>query len=185
MAGRSDVWNYFSEVKGNPNRAICNFCNNEYSCKSGTTSSLINHLKSKHKEVHDKYLANSKKRPTSSADSSLHQQPRAKQAKLQDCFPVSGEVLNKKVDDAMVDVLVDSGVAFRVVGFDSFKKFVASCFNPKIKSKHRTTKSKLVREKAEKIRSDLINIVNTAKVDQNCIAFTTDMWICRAGDPFM
>ena len=37
-------------------RATCNTCGKEYVCKGGTTSNLINHLKSKHKELHEQYL---------------------------------------------------------------------------------------------------------------------------------
>ena len=55
MATRSAIWNYFTANESNSDRARCNTCHQEYSCKSGITSSLINHLKSKHKDVFEKY----------------------------------------------------------------------------------------------------------------------------------
>ena len=114
----SNIWNYF-KVTGDSDRASCNSCGQTYSCKSGTTSSLINHLKSKHQGVHQDFLntSNSKR----SAPPSVPQQPKSKQPRLEECIPVNEKVLNEAVDEAIVDFLADSGVAFRVVGLDSFK----------------------------------------------------------------
>ena len=66
MATRSAIWNYFTPNEANADKAKCNTCHQEYSCKSGTTSSLINHLKSKHKDVYEMYETTSKKRPGAS-----------------------------------------------------------------------------------------------------------------------
>ena len=132
MSTRSAIWNFFKEKEDNSDRATCTRCENDYSCKSGTTSSLINHLKSKHKDIHERYLTNSKKRPAT-ASPSPHQ-PRTKQSKLEECIPLSDEVLNKNIEEALVDFLADSGVAFRVVGLDSFKNLM-NVANRRIKLK--------------------------------------------------
>ena len=60
----------------------------EYSCKNGTTSSLINHLKSKHTEVHQKFLDSTIKRPTTPSTF----QQKSKQARIEDYFPVNEKV---------------------------------------------------------------------------------------------
>ena len=65
-----------------------------------TTSSLINHLKSKHKDVHEKYEANAKKRPVASPGPG---QSSSKQPKIQSCIPQNDAALSKAFDDAMVD----------------------------------------------------------------------------------
>ena len=56
MTARSAIWNFFTEKDDNSDKATCNSCGSDYSCKNGTTSSLINHLKSKHKEIHQQFM---------------------------------------------------------------------------------------------------------------------------------
>ena len=182
MSARSAIWNFFKEVVNNSEKAACNSCNQEYSCRGGTTSSLINHLQSKHKNVHEIFLQ-SKKRPAAASTPSQHQ-PKSKQAKLEECIPISQEVLSRKVDDAVVDFLADSGVPFRVVGLDSFKNLM-NVANRRVQLKHPKTYSRLVKVKAEQIKRDLLNIIEAVKTDLNCVAFTTDMWTSRSGTPFM
>ena len=181
MSARSAIWNYFTESENNPDKATCNSCKNVYSCKGGTTSSLINHLCSKHKDIHDTFLKG-KKRPSVDVQPSV--EPRTKQAKLEDCIPLNEKVLNDKFEDAMVDFLAESGVAFKVVELDSFKNLI-NVANKRVKVKHRTTYSKLIKVKAEEIKKELFSIIEAVKEDLNCVAFTTDMWTSRAGTPFM
>ena len=70
MATRSAIWNYFTPLENNADKAKCNTCHQEYSCKCGNTSPLINHLKSKHKDVYEMYETISKKRPGASSSQS-------------------------------------------------------------------------------------------------------------------
>ena len=112
------------------------------SCKNGTTSSLINHLKSKHKDQYHRFLNGSNKRPTSSPASNP---PRAKQAKLEECFPVNDQVLKANIEEAVVDFLADSGVALRVVGLDSFKRLM-NVANRRFKLKQPKIYSRLVKQ---------------------------------------
>ena len=66
MAVRSAIWNYFAEKEKDPNKTTFRVCLQDYYCKNGTTSSLINHLRSKHKDIYEKYLNNTAKRPLAS-----------------------------------------------------------------------------------------------------------------------
>ena len=181
MSGKSNIWNFFKASK-DPDRASCNTCGQMYSCKSGTTSSLINHLKSKHKEVHQDFLSSCRNKR--SAPSPNHQHQKSKQAKLEDCFPVSDKALNEGIDEAIVDFLADSGVAFRVVGLDSFKNLL-NVANKRVKVKHPTTYSKKVKVQAENIKNDITSIIDATKEDFDCVGFTTDLWTSRSGDPYM
>ena len=49
---KAPVWNYYSEEK--EGKAKCNTCEKFISCKGGTTSSLINHLK-QHSDIFKEY----------------------------------------------------------------------------------------------------------------------------------
>ena len=177
----SNIWNYF-KVTGDSDRASCNTCGQTYSCKSGTTSSLINHLKSKHKDVHQDFLNTSTSKR--SAPPSVPQQPKSKQPRLEDCIPVNEKVLNEAVDEAIVDFLADSGVAFRVVGLDSFKNLM-NIANKRVKVKHPTTYSNKVKVKAQQIKNDIASIIDATKEDFDCVGFTTDLWTSRSGHPYM
>ena len=121
MSVRSVSGILFVEKENNPDKATCNTCDHVYSCKNGTTTSLINHLNSKHKDQYQRFLYGKNKRPTSSPASNS---PKVKQAKLEECFPVNDQVLNANMEEAVVDFLADSCVAFRVVGLDSFKRMM-------------------------------------------------------------
>ncbi|XP_043468042.1 uncharacterized protein LOC122502182 [Leptopilina heterotoma] len=50
---RSYVWNHCT--KRTPNIAICNLCKGEFNTTSGSTSTLLRHLNSKHKSAVDNY----------------------------------------------------------------------------------------------------------------------------------
>ena len=117
-------------------------------CKGGTTSNLINHLKSKHKELHEQYLEETSAKSTSAgkrhAEDNLH--PKMKQRKLVDCIPESDEKLNMAIVDAIIDFLADAGVAFNVVGLESFKRLMEIA-NRRIKLKHPNTYSKTLKSK--------------------------------------
>jgi hypothetical protein len=181
MTARSAIWNFFTEKDDNSDKATCNSCGSDYSCKNGTTSSLINHLKSKHKEIHQQFMKTTSKRPAAPSTSS---KPKTKQAKLEDCIPQNADSLNRAIEDAIVDFLSDSGVAFRVVGLASFKKLMEIA-NRRIKLKHPKTYARLVKAKAADIKQDLLDIIAAVKGDLGCVGFTTDMWTSISGNPFM
>jgi hypothetical protein len=83
--------------------------------------------------------------------------------------------LNEAIEDAIVDFLADSGVAFKVKGLDSFKNLM----------KENKTYSKLVKVKAEQIRREILSIITSVKGDLTTVGFTTNMWTCCSRNPFM
>ena len=183
----SHIWKLFTKLEGNGDRSKCNTCNKEYASRGGTTSALINHLKANHKELHQQYLAETKSKsnpPKKRPGELAANQPSMKQKKIEDCIPESENALNDAITDTIVDFLADSGIAFRVVGLDSFHKLMRIA-NRRIKLKHPVTYSRIVKVRAEEIRKDILDIISTVKTDLSCISFTTDMWTSRAGDPFM
>ena len=187
MSTISAIWKLFTRVNDNSEKATCNTCDKTYTAKGGTTSSLINHLKSAHKDLYEQYQNDtkakakpSKKRPGDNLENS----PFMKQKKLEDCIPESNDALDKAITEAIVEFLADSGVAFRVVGLPSFQKLMKIA-NRRIKLKHPTTYSRLVRNKADEIRQDLLEIISAVKEDVSCIGFSTDLWTSRSGHPFM
>ena len=187
MSNISAIWKLFTRLNDNSEKASCNNCNKTYTAKGGTTSSLINHLKAAHNELYEQYQLETKakskasnKRPAESMANS----PFMKQQKIEDCIPESNDALDKAITDAIVDFLADSGVAFRVVGLPSFQRLMKIA-NRRIKLKHPTTYSRLVKSKAEEIKQELLDIIAAVKGDVSCIGFTTDLWTSRSGHPFM
>ena len=176
---KSSIWNYYGDVK--KDKAACKTCEVQISCKGGTTSSLINHLK-QHKEVHEEYLKVKNKRAAKSAPNG---QPPSKQSRLDQFVPSSSvESLQKKVDDAIVEFLAESNSAFRIVDLESFKNMF-SCINKKIKVKGRTFYSNLVTQKSDEMRKDLLSILDFMKNDIVTVSFTTDLWTSVNSDPYI
>ena len=145
------------------------------------------HLKIKHpnlfKSLEESNPAKSnqpKKRAAETEQSSVD----PKQRKLEDCAPANQQTLNKAIDDAIVDFLADSGVAFRVVGLASFDKLM-KLVNRRINLEHPTTYSRLIKIKAAEIKQDIVDIIAAVKGELTVAAFTTDMWTSNAGNPFM
>ena len=176
-AGASVVWKHFTILENQPEAALCNACGKSYTCKGGTTSSLWNHMKASHKEIMAQIDAvkATKKRPADEPASKP-----AKQVKLTDCIPESAESLNKALDEALVELFADSGIA----GLKSFEK-VLKVANKRIKLKDPRTYSRMTKLKAKEIKEEILEIIEAVKGDLNCCGFTTDMWTSAAGDPFM
>ena len=110
--------------------------------------------------------------------------PEFNEAKLEECFANTDKDLNAAIDNAIVDFLADTGTAFTVVGEESFIKLMKVA-NRKIKLKHRTTYSRLVKVKANEIRKHIHEIITAVKGDLTAVGFTTDMWTSCSGQPFM
>ena len=187
----SAIWNFFTKVDLNKNRAVCNDCKTELACNGGTTSGLKNHLKSKHKDQYQQFSNATPVRLNPSTglkrkaeDDLVSQQPKMKDRKLEDCIPQSQAALDKAFTDAIIDFLADSGVAFRVVGLASFDKLMKIA-NKRIKLKDPRTYSRLMKIKAAEIKKDILEIIAAVKGDLTCVGFTTDMWTSAAGHPFM
>lgn len=186
----SAIWGYFSKGTGQEaSKGTCTTCSKQLSVPGGTTSSLQNHLKKMHVEKYQEFLevnttAKSKRKPAEKRSAEETGGKPQKQVRLEDCLPQNVDNLSKQLDDAIVDFLAESGVAFRVVGLESFERLL-KLLNKRVNLKHRTTYSKLVKVKAAEIKKEILDIINTVKGDLTCAAFTTDMWTSAAGDPFM
>ena len=182
-------------------KATCKTCNKMLSVPGGTTSSLVNHLKSRHPEKHQEILglkaeksAKAKQNPVWHSFKAAEKRPATasepggsrphKQVRLEDCIPENTQELGKQIDEAVVDLLAASGIAFRVVGLPAFEKLMKVA-NKRVTLKHRTTYSRMVKVKAAQIKKEILDVINTVKGDLSCAAFTTDMWTSEAGDPFM
>ena len=188
----SAIWSFFSKGTGQESsRGTCTACSKQLSVPGGTTSALQNHLKKIHPEKFQEFLevssaAKAKKKPAEKrpADEAGGSKPQ-KQVRLEDCIPQNVDALSKQLDDAIVDFLAESGVAFRVVGLESFDRLL-KVLNKRANLKHRTTYSKMVKVKAAEIKKEILDIINTVKGDLTCAAFTSPhMWTSSAGDPFM
>ena len=186
----SSIWKYFTILSDNKNKAKCESCKKGFACPGGTTSGLKNHLKLKHKEIFRKFEAEStkvlknqsNKRP---AENDVEtNEPRLKQRTIADCLPQNDDTLDKAITEAIIDFLSDSGVAFRVIGLESFHKLMKVA-NKRIKLKHPVTYSRMVKVKAEDILREIHEIIAAVKGDLSCLSFTTDLWTSGAGEPFM
>ncbi|XP_041987008.1 uncharacterized protein LOC121738824 isoform X2 [Aricia agestis] len=56
MSGRLLIWDYFSKVQGDGKRAICDQCSKEFSYRTSITN-LKTHLKVKHRELYNTFIA--------------------------------------------------------------------------------------------------------------------------------
>ena len=94
------------------------------------------------------------------------------------------DLLQKKLDEAVVEFLADSGVALRVVELDSFKKLF-KIVNPNIDIKSRKSYTRMIKVKGDELRKEIINIIEVVKTDVKTISFTTDAWTSLSGDQFL
>ena len=77
MPVKSDIWNFFK--KGDNDSAQCKTCDLKLMCRGGTTTGLINHLKSKSHEEAFKSYNEMKNRKRPSSETNVTSEP--KQAK--------------------------------------------------------------------------------------------------------
>ena len=173
MSG-SGVWRFYTR---NGDKAECKVCDKTLSCKGGTTSPLINHLKSHEKEFKE-FESRKRKSSTSSGPTPMKQQ------KLDSMFPMNTEATQKLLDEAIVNFLAESGSAFRVVDLNSFKDMFRVT-NDKIEVRSRKYYSNLVTMKANEMREELLGMIIYLKNKIQTVSFTTDMWTSVNGDPFI
>ena len=175
------LWTLF--LKKDNGKAECTICKSLIDCKGGTTSGLIKHLKAKHGEKHAEFLkskevkeASKRKTGTKNSDDGM------KQPKLD--FGIPDAALTKRVDDAVVSFLAETGTAFNVVAQPSFKKLM-NVANRKVQLKDPTTYSRKISEMAKEMSKDINDIIETVKPDLQSVGFTTDLWTSRAGHSYM
>ena len=172
------VWKHFL-LQDCKQKAKCLHCDQVYSCKGGTTTSLLNHLKTYHDEPYKQIQEESKGKPNKFVEAKLH-----KQTKITTMCQPTGEKLQQQVDEAMVDFLADSGVSLRIVELESFQNLLKIA-NTKINIKSRKAYTKMINKKGDELRKEIIGIIDAVKEDVKYISFTTDAWTSISGDQFL
>ena len=126
------MWNY--STKRNKDEAICNICSKIYGTKGSSTSTLKKHL-AIHKEEYEEYSINQaegnraysavkdKKNVNKAED--LSGKP-SKQLRIDETLNFNDALKERQheFDDAIVDWVAETGIAFNVVGTPSFKKLI-------------------------------------------------------------
>ena len=173
----AEVWKYFTDVPEKPGKVRCTICDKEFSYNGGTTSNLNKHIAIQHKV--------SLKRGAEENPDPVIKPSSKKQRTIADMFTSKSKAtVEKELDDAIVNFLADTTVAFRVVELDSFLNIVKT-LRPDIDVKSRVTYSSYIRVSAENIKQDLLKIIETIKESVSSISFTTDMWTSLSNDAFL
>ena len=101
-------------------------------------------------------------------------------------FGESDAALDKRVTEAIITFLADSGVAFMTVGRSSFVNLIKTA-NKRIKLKSPKQYMRLTKVRAEEIDKAIRDIIRTIrnKGDIKSVAFTTDIWTSRSQDAYI
>ena len=97
----------------------------------------------------------------------------------------------KRWDEAVVNFVAKEHVSFNLVSGESMKTLISTITTyktartPKFKIKHGTTISRQVSKQARRVKADIVQIISHAKATVPSLAFTTDIWTSRNGDPFI
>ena len=153
------LWDQFE--KKEDGKAQCKICKSVLGCRGGTTSGLIKHLESKHKEQYALYLKAKEEKEAAKTGTKRKggdegSRDGKKQTKLS--FGVPDAALTKKVDEAVVAFLAETGTAFRVVGQPSFKNLM-NIANNRVQLKDPKTYSRMTGVKAQEISKEINDIV--------------------------
>ena len=120
-----------------------------------------------------------KKQPSSSVEQSV-----CKQSRVTQYFEVPLQASQKNLDEAIVEFLAESNVAFRVVDLDSFKKMF-SFLNNKVKIRSQRFYSKMVTTKSDEMRKDLYSIIEFLRDELVTVSFTSDLWTSVNSDSYI
>ena len=149
------VWKYFSRDPSDHDTAVCQvvtdakICGVKFSAKGSTTSHLVRHLEAKHEneaqEVRSKMKPIKRK---ASAEDSMTEPASVKTRTIPNMFfQESDAALDKRITEAIITFLSDSGVAFSVVGRESFKNLMKVA-NKRVNLKSPKTYMRLTRLRA-------------------------------------
>ena len=97
---------------------------------------------------------------------------------------VEDHVVSDRFHDALVEHIAETHASFGQFGSKSFQK-VVSTLNKRVKVKHPTTLSRMVKAKAESVRKEVASILRAVKADLVSLGFTTDLWTSRSADSFI
>lgn len=169
MVKGSPVWDFFGEDPEDKDRRICQvkvgdkICGTKRFAKGGTSTTCARHLDLSHPAEYAIVKENQKsKQPTKrAAKEGDVDEPKKKEPRLH-FFGETELQLDKRISDAIVDFLADTGVAFSITGRESFIRLMKTA-NKKIKLKHPSTYSKMIKLRAEEVLDDIAGITSTLK----------------------
>ena len=124
--------------------------------------------------------------PKRKAEESMSEPSAKMKPPLNQFFQESEKALDKRITDAIITFLADSGVAYSVIGRSSFVDLMKTA-NKRINLKSPKTYMRLTKIKAEEIDKSIKDIIMTIKEegDLKSVAFTTDIWTSRSQDSYM
>ena len=187
----SVVWDYFSKDESKT-LASCKkeACKKNIPIKTGNTTGLIHHLKSKHpedfklfekeKEKREKEKAEKRKRNDESDPLTRKQM---KQPKFSFTSQSEAEKITQaKFEDSLEKYVANSGVSFQQA---AALTSVMHSVNKKIKVPSSKVLSRRMEEKADSTLKQVHNIMAAVRSNILSVGFTTDLWTSRAGDAYM
>ena len=111
------------------------------------------------------------------------QGPVLKQAKFSFTSSEIDKEMQDTFDEAVVDFAADNKVSFNVLGSESFKKMIR-VVNRKIKTRHRTSYSKMTGRRANQIKQKICDSILAMRAQMQSVTFTTDLWTSDTGDSY-
>jgi len=188
---RSLIWNDFTEIDTDDSsniRSVCKHCKKEINCgRTGTTSSMINHLK-KHSKV---YAAFEVERAESDAAKT------SKRIKREDVSQQTIQMVlasrnpyektsrkAKELDNLLLSLICKEGLAFNLLDSLHFRDFVAA-LDPRYQVPSRTLLSRTIPDAYTKCKTALIEEFKKYSTAGEYISLTTDTWTSTNNESFM
>lgn len=185
------LWNHYLKI--NLSDARCKTCSKVLKMgESGTTSSLIKHLK-QHKPIYDNYMTEKKSQEQAKAKRKLEiptsEQSSSKQQKVTEMFQVnkwpSDSKDQKRVNGLISKFIVQGLHAYSIVEEPGFKNLINAGF-PRYSVPCRTTMSRsLIPKMYADERTKLKSVLCSDLPFLEGISFTTDGWKSRSGDAYL
>lgn len=164
---RSNVWDHFSQPVDK--KTVCQHCKGAYKFTGGTTN-LINHLKSMHPSV----LPEARKAIKTEAVTSFGTRPIGTFGATYSLKPCSG-VKREQISELLVDWITSDMRPLGIVNDPGFRELL-HFLEPGFTVPSRTTVTKMVRQRHEKSKKELIGKLKDAKA----VSITTDGWTSKA-----
>ena len=108
--------------------------------------------------------------------------PKMMQAKF--AWKIVDKEPQRRWDNALVEYAADSFSSYKQLSSESFKKLVAVA-NKMIKVKSRTTLSRHMKIRANKILNQIVTNIREEKTFLKSVAFTIDVWTSITGDSYI
>ena len=189
----SVVWDYFSKDESKT-LASCKkeACKKNIPIKTGNTTGLIHHLKSKHPEDFKLFEKEKEKREKEKKEKAEKRKrndesdPLTRKQMKQPKFSFTSQseaekITQAKFEDSLVEYVANSGVSFQQA---AALTSVMHSVNKKIKVPSSKVLSRRMEEKADSTLKQVHNIMDAVRSNILSVGFTTDLWTSRAGDAY-